>query len=224
MHQLADILIPGPTLPRSDRPVRPLGHLSFWTQPRSTGYRGLCQSDHVTLDFETTRLGETDADTPTRVSGISASPHFHFDGTPASPGSDYMEDDEETARHHARCRQLTPRTPHFFSADESGHALEGVRVFKSFLDQFAAASLPADIECVQKGVTCLGELRTVILPDLRSIEHCDANREQPGSVCRRFRAKRLQIDIHSSPYGARPEKINEVKVAECIILAHAPID
>lgn len=224
VRQFAEILISTPAGTPGVTPVRPLEDIWFWTIPRATQTPGVCQSDRVIFTFTPTLSGDGDADTPTRVSGISAEPRYHLlDPTSTAPPA-YLTEQGVAELNH-KCADLDPESTDFVAAADASLASSGSRLFAQMKAEAAANANILKLECFREELRAgdIAVFHALTFADVMSIDRCDPDRGVTGSACTRFKFWDFTADVHTRPRGLQTE-IDRIEASQQIVLWHTRID
>jgi hypothetical protein len=222
IDQLAAILALSPYPSHGVRQRYALEDLWFWTAPRGTGIPDLCQADLVVMQFVPDHTAPVDAETPTRVHGITATPAFHFLAPPKQTGRDEWTP-QESARTDEDCRRLDPEKISFFHAEDPKYANSSAILLSKVLEQIISGQPRFELTCTNSNEPCAKLLKGFDLTDLLDVRRCNRNDDVFNVTCTQFRLGDLRIDVFW-PYAEPPDVISRVSVAELIVLGHTRID
>ena len=131
LEQLGDILIEDPRPQQGRPPVTPLDYLGYTTRPRPTPTPGLCVVDTVSVSFEPAGLGDLNAETPMRATGVTAG-HGYYALWPAPPVDPTEAERRRWRNEGGRCAGVDFWKEQFTSADSVEMVAEGLSLYSAF--------------------------------------------------------------------------------------------
>lgn len=215
--QLADILVSTPMGTPGVRPLRPLSDIWYWTTPRVTDTPDVCESDEVIFSFSYPARVKADADTPTRVSGVSATTRYHL-LAPPPPGPREILTDAGVADLQRHCDDINPDKLQMISAPNASFVREGAKLFNETIAAAVGAPELFNLDCGGNR-KCLDDIQHLTFADVGGIDRCGLFQTDYSLSCTQFSASNYRFNVYE-----RGDKITKVDASELIILSHARID
>ena len=221
--QLGDILHLIPPAYPSAQPVNPLQRMLFWTTPQATDTAGICSADLVSFQFAVARKKKPDAETPTRVSGISAETRFrHLPEAWGDPDTEQTPD--QLDRLQAMCEQIDPYQSRFFVALNSDYASSAARLFARAQREATTSPEKYTFDCYPSDPECRKTFPELPLEVFVVVEHCGREGKYPNEIdCTKFESR--EIAVHVRTTGSRDSlQITKVDVEWRIYMDSILID
>lgn len=229
VRQLGDILIATPAGSSGVKPINPLDSLWFWTKPRATDTPDVCQTDRVVFEFTPTHRGVHDADSPTRVSGVSAASRFHLLEIPSPEPREQLTDTGRRSLEN-KCADLNPEDIHAISARSAEEVREGAKLFVRTMAYLFAPSSEVERDCMSLNQGCR-QFRDLAFADVEKIGPCESTWSDRPAECTRFDAGNARITVLTSwrddegkIIAGNEKRILKAKLQEILVLWHERID
>ncbi len=218
LDQLFDILVLEPYPKIAERPKHELTDLSFWTRAHGAYVSGLCEADQLTVTFDPVGLEPKGADTPVKVSGISARGYYRFLTLPVGVSGAEMSLADRKALDR-RCAGLDPDQINFFQAENDDDARDGALVLQAVLRQAATGSISTVHGCAPEDTAkaCAAFVAGASLDKLKSIEWCNIPNDPVAGRCTDIWAGDVSLVVHYDGFGDKIQ-INRVDVGELVTI------
>lgn len=203
LAQLRDILIPMPR-PAPHKPAEmPLRDLWYWTVPTPTFETGVCRTNLVVFEFEPVDRRDHGADTPVRMTGLSAEPRYRM----LEPGE--------------VCEKLSPVDKDFVAADDEQAFVDGRAAFEALQAAFRS-NASFELDCNRLGRPPPKDCRTPVLAakigDVGSYSRCDPHPSGHRGTCRQFGFGNYEVRVYSA--FENPGALQAATVEEKLMLWH----
>jgi hypothetical protein len=194
--QLFDMLVLPTPIKSARKPKHALTDLWYGTRPHGTYMPGLCETSWMRFTFDPVDTEDEGAETPVKVSGISAHKAYRFLSLPAAAPMPVNSAADRKAL-DIRCANLRP-DDEFFEAPDEDHAFDAAEIMSAIVQQSQSGDVSRIYKCIWNSTpqACAKLISALRIEKLELVEGCNTPDESIVASCQNFTVGDLRLTVY----------------------------